>query len=140
MKCVVVSVLPPPPGTEWRSGRPRTGESSESAAAWSPQAGSCLRCRREAARPCEPNQCWTWRWCLNALWGTSNGNSRWVSGVLSRPYPLDPASLWTLPLLVSAPDAAESAALRLFVPSGLSGPGFRTRLYSVCHRISDALA
>ncbi|XP_059523781.1 phagosome assembly factor 1 isoform X3 [Myotis daubentonii] len=29
-------------------------------------------------RPGEPNQCWTWRWCLSALWGTSNGNSRWV--------------------------------------------------------------
>ncbi|XP_036201748.1 UPF0183 protein C16orf70 homolog isoform X1 [Myotis myotis] len=28
-------------------------------------------------RPGEPNQCWTWRWCLSALWGTSNGNSRW---------------------------------------------------------------
>lgn len=78
MKCVVF-VLPSPPGTEWRSGRPRAGESRQSAAACSPQAGSCLRCRREAARPREPSQCWTWRWCLNALWGTSNGNSRWVS-------------------------------------------------------------
>lgn len=29
--------------------------------------------------PGEPNQCWIWRWCPSALWGTSNGNSRWVS-------------------------------------------------------------
>ncbi|XP_044617653.1 phagosome assembly factor 1 isoform X1 [Equus asinus] len=27
--------------------------------------------------PGEPNQCWIWRWCPSALWGTSNGNSRW---------------------------------------------------------------
>lgn len=64
----------------------------------------------------------------------SLGNEQWEftlgeCGVLSRPYLLAPASLRPLPLLVSAPDAAASAALRLFVPSGLSVPGFRTRLF-----------
>lgn len=103
MKCVVVSVLLLPPGTEWRAERPRAGESGESAAAWFPQAGSCLRCRREAARPSEPSQCWTWRWCLNALWGTSNGSSRSVSvGSFQDPiyWPLllsGPFRCWALP-------------------------------------------
>lgn len=103
MKCVVVLVLPSPPGTELRAGRPQADESGQSAAACSPQAGSCLRCRREAARPSEPNQCWTWRWCLNALWGTSNGNSHWVSvGFFRDPirWPLilsSPFRFWFLP-------------------------------------------
>lgn len=115
--CVVVFLLPSPPGTEWRAGRPRAGESGESATAWSPQAGSCLRCRREAARPSEPNQCWTWRWCLNALWGTSNGNSLWVSAGSFRDTLRWPLPLWPLPLLVSALDTPAPAILRLFISS-----------------------
>lgn len=60
----------------------------------------------------------------------SLGNEQWEftlgeCGILSRPYLLAPASLWPLPLLGSAPGAAASAALRLFVPSGLLVPGFR---------------
>lgn len=74
-------------------------------------------------RPGELNQCWIWRWCPNALWGTSNGNSRWVSlgsyfrTLLCLLLPSRPFLF-----LVSAPYFPAPAASRLFGLRALSYP------------------
>lgn len=81
-------------------------------------------------RPGEPNQCWIWRWCLSALWETSNGNSRWVSvgsslrALFSRSYfPPGPSRLWSLLIAPQCPRLVASSVLLAF-----GAPGTRYRL------------
>ena len=137
-----------PPGRTWGAGPPRDGGERAQLPLCLRSSGPVCAAAGRPARPGEPNQCWTWRWSPNALWGTSNGSSRWVSvgappgPLLAGPYfPPRPSRLWPL-----TPHCPALAAPRLFRPSGFWGSGHsapaptgRARR-SACQRGPDALA
>uniref|UniRef100_A0A7N5KHG9 Phagophore assembly factor 1 n=1 Tax=Ailuropoda melanoleuca TaxID=9646 RepID=A0A7N5KHG9_AILME len=62
------------PRSRWRAGPAGTAGQSLLCL---PSFGPVCAAAGRPPRPGELNQCWTWRWCPNALWGTSNGNSHW---------------------------------------------------------------
>jgi hypothetical protein len=93
--------------------------------------------------PGEPNQCWTWRWCLNALWGTSNGNSRWVSvgssvRILRSLVLLSsaPFRFWYLPL---TPTPTPRPPLAFFVSSTVLASGIKIPAPTARIRLSVTL-